>query len=47
MYMGEGEPAVEPAPLLGLTSTVTAILTVGLSLVPQWMFMLAAGALIR
>jgi NADH-quinone oxidoreductase subunit N len=47
MYMQEGEPAAEREPWLGFTSAVTAAATVGLSLVPQWVFLLASTAIMK
>jgi NADH-quinone oxidoreductase subunit N len=47
MYMKEGDPEVEREPWLGFTTSVTAILTVVVSLVPQFLFMLAYTAVLR
>lgn len=47
MYMHEGEPAADREAWLGLTTAVTAVLTVALSLVPQWLFVLASTAVMR
>jgi len=47
MYMREGEITVEREPWLGFTTAVTAVLTVALSLVPQWLFLLASTAVFR
>lgn len=47
MYMKEGDPVVEREPWLGFTTAVTAIATVVLSFVPQFLFLLAATAGIR
>lgn len=47
MYMKEGSPEVEREPWLGFTTTVTAVLTVVVSLVPQFLFMLAYTAVLR
>lgn len=47
MYMKEGDPEVEREPWLGFTTSVTAVLTVVVSLVPQFLFMLAYTAVLR
>ncbi|MBI2332231.1 MAG: NADH-quinone oxidoreductase subunit N [Chloroflexi bacterium] len=47
MYMKEGDPEIEREPWLGFTTSVTAILTVVVSLVPQFLFMLAYTAVLR
>jgi NADH-quinone oxidoreductase subunit N len=47
MYMREGDPAIEQESWLGLTTLTTAVLTVVLSLVPQWLFLLASTAVFR
>ena len=47
MYMREGNPTVEREPWLGFTTALTAIATVALSLVPQWLFLLASTAVFR
>jgi NADH-quinone oxidoreductase subunit N len=47
MYMQEGDPAVEREPWLGLTTALTAVVTVVLSLVPQFLFLLASTAVFR
>lgn len=47
MYMREGDPTIEREPLLGITTAVTAIATVALSFVPQFLFLLASTAIIR
>jgi len=44
MYMREGDPTIEREPWLNFTTTATAIITVGLSFVPQWLFLLASTA---
>lgn len=44
MYMKEGDPVVEREPWLGFTTAVTAIATVVLSFVPQFLFLLAITA---
>ena len=47
MYMREGDPTIEREPWLGVTTAVTAIATVVLSFVPQFLFLLASTAIIR
>jgi len=47
MYMREGEETLERDAWLGFTTIFTAIATVGLSLVPQWLFLLASTAVFR
>ncbi|RJP54255.1 MAG: NADH-quinone oxidoreductase subunit N [Anaerolineaceae bacterium] len=47
MYMKEGDPVVEREPLLGFTTAVMAIVTVALSFVPQFLFLLAGTAVLR
>jgi len=47
MYMREGELTAEREPWLGFTTAVTAVLTVALSFVPQWLFLLASTAVFR
>ncbi|GAB4401473.1 MAG: NADH-quinone oxidoreductase subunit N [Anaerolineales bacterium] len=47
MYMKEGDPEVEREPWLGFTTSLTAILTVVVSMVPQFLFMLAYTAVLR
>jgi hypothetical protein len=47
MYMREGEITAEREPWLGFTTAVTAVLTVALSFVPQWLFLLASTAVFR
>lgn len=47
MYMREGDPTIEREPWLGLTIAVTAIVTVVLSFIPQWLFLLASTAVLR
>ncbi len=44
MYMKEGDPVVEREPWLSFTTAVTAIATVVLSFVPQFLFLLAITA---
>ena len=47
MYMREGDPTVEHESWLGFTTVTTAIATVLLSFVPQWLFLLASTAVFR
>ena len=47
MYMREGDLVPEREPWLGFTAALTAVATVALSLVPQWMFLLAGSAVMR
>lgn len=47
MYMRDGEPQVERESFLDLTTASTAILTVVLSLVPQFLFAWASSAVLR
>ncbi|HET7143368.1 MAG TPA: NADH-quinone oxidoreductase subunit N [Anaerolineales bacterium] len=47
MYMREGDPAIEQETWLSFTTMSTAILTVALSFVPQWLFLLASTAVFR
>jgi NADH-quinone oxidoreductase subunit N len=47
MYMKDGEPAAERDPWLNLTWGISALVTVGLSLVPQYLFALASGAVLK
>jgi NADH-quinone oxidoreductase subunit N len=47
MYMREGDPAIEHEPWLSLSTATTAIATVVLSFVPQWLFLLASTAVFR
>lgn len=47
MYMRDGDPAVEREPLLNLTTSLTAIATVVLSFIPQFIFLLASTAVMR
>ncbi|MBM3179959.1 MAG: NADH-quinone oxidoreductase subunit N [Chloroflexi bacterium] len=44
MYMREGDPTIEREPWLNFATAATAIITVGLSFVPQWLFLLASTA---
>jgi hypothetical protein len=47
MYMREGDPIIERDPWLDIATAVTAIVTVALSFVPQWMFLLASSAVLK
>ena len=47
MYMREGDPSVESESWLGFTTASTAIATVVLSFVPQWLFLMASAAVMR
>jgi NADH-quinone oxidoreductase subunit N len=47
MYMKEGDPEVEREPWLGFTTAATAVVTVIVSFVPQFLFMLAYTAVLR
>ncbi len=47
MYMREGEPATTREPMLDFTTGLTAVLTVVISLVPQWLFLLASTAVLK
>ena len=47
MYMREGDPTIEREPWLNFTTATTAIATVVLSFVPQWLFLLASTAVFR
>lgn len=47
MYMREGDPIVEQEPWLSFTTMFTAVATVALSFVPQWLFLLATTAVFR
>ena len=47
MYMREGDPSIEREPWLDFTTAITAIATVALSFVPQWLFLLASTAVFR
>jgi NADH-quinone oxidoreductase subunit N len=47
MYMKDGEPETERETWLGLTTGATAILTVVLSLVPQFLFAWASAAVLK
>ena len=47
MYMRDGEPQVERESFLDFTTAITAILTVGLSIVPQFLFAWASSAVLK
>jgi NADH-quinone oxidoreductase subunit N len=47
MYMRDGEPTVEREPWLNLTWFSAALITVVVSLIPQWLFLLASTAVLR
>jgi hypothetical protein len=47
MYMREGDPTIEREPWLGFTTISTAVLTVVLSFVPQWLFLMASTAVLK
>ena len=47
MYMKEGEPVIEREPWLGFTTGLTAVVTVAVSFVPQYLFLLAYTAVMR
>jgi NADH-quinone oxidoreductase subunit N len=47
MYMREGDPTIEREPWLDFTTAVTAVATVALSFVPQWLFLLAGTAVLK
>jgi NADH-quinone oxidoreductase subunit N len=47
MYMQEGDPVVERDPWLGFATALTAVLTVVVSFVPQFLFLLASTAVFR
>ncbi|MEW6402420.1 MAG: NADH-quinone oxidoreductase subunit N [Chloroflexota bacterium] len=47
MYMREGEPTTEREPMLIFTTAITAVITVVVSLVPQWLFLLASTAVLK
>lgn len=47
MYMKEGDPEIEREPWLGFTTSFTAIATVVVSFVPQFLFLLAYTAVLR
>ncbi len=47
MYMREGDPTIEQESWLSFTTMFTAVATVALSFVPQWLFLLASTAVFR
>jgi NADH-quinone oxidoreductase subunit N len=47
MYMREGDPVIEREMWLDFTTAVTAVAAVVLSLVPQWLFLMAGTAVFR
>lgn len=47
MYMREGDPSTESEMWLGFTTIITAVATVALSFIPQWMFAAAGAAVLR
>ena len=47
MYMREGDPTIEREPWLDFTTAITAVVTVVLSFVPQWLFLLASNAILK
>jgi NADH-quinone oxidoreductase subunit N len=47
MYMRDGEPTVEREPWLNLTWLSAALITVAVSLMPQWLFLMASTAVLR
>jgi len=47
MYMREGDPTIEIEPWLDFITASTAVATVALSFVPQWLFLLATTAVLR
>lgn len=47
MYMKDGEPVIEREVWLGLTTGLTAVITVVVSFVPQYLFFLAYTAVMR
>ena len=47
MYMHEGDPTIESEEWLNFTIATTAIVTVALSFVPQWLFVMASTAVLR
>ncbi|MCJ7433564.1 MAG: hypothetical protein MUO77_08765, partial [Anaerolineales bacterium] len=47
MYMRDGEPTVESDIWLNLTWLSAALITVTVSLMPQWLFLLASTAVLR
>jgi NADH-quinone oxidoreductase subunit N len=47
MYMREGDPMIEREDWLNLTIAATAIATVVLSFIPQWLFVMASTAVLK
>ena len=47
MYMREGDPVIERGNWLDITIAVTALATVVLSFIPQWLFFLAGSATLK
>ncbi len=47
MYMREGDPTIEREDWLNLTIAATAIATVVLSFIPQWLFVMASTAVLK
>ena len=47
MYMRDGEPSTEREAFLSLTTIATAVATVVISLVPQFLFAWAYGATLK
>lgn len=47
MYMKDGEPATEREPFLDMTTLVTALVTVVVSFVPQFLFAWASDAVLK
>jgi NADH-quinone oxidoreductase subunit N len=47
MYMKEGDPTIEREPWLNFTTGITAFVTVAVSFVPQFLFILAYTAVLR
>lgn len=47
MYMREGEPIAIREPWLHFTTSLAAIVTVVVSLIPQWLFLLASTAVLK
>jgi hypothetical protein len=47
MYMRDGDPVIEREPWLNLTWSFAALITVAVSFVPQWLFLLASTAVLK
>ncbi|MDD2922044.1 MAG: NADH-quinone oxidoreductase subunit N [Anaerolineales bacterium] len=47
MYMKEGDPVIEREPGLAFTTTLTSVVIVVMSFVPQWLFLLASQAVLK